>query len=82
VPDSERFNLVIATNVLLYYGRLEQALAASNIAALLAPGGLFLTNTKLDDLPALSLQKVGETATAFSDRPGDGEYVFVYRKPR
>ena len=82
VPDAERCDLVIATNVLLYYGKFEQMLAASNIAAMMAPGGLFLTNTKLDDLPALSLQKVTETASAFSDRPGDGEYIFVYRKPR
>jgi hypothetical protein len=43
---------------------------------------VLLTNTKLDDLPAFPLRKVAETATAFSDRPGDGEYVFVYRKPR
>jgi hypothetical protein len=43
---------------------------------------VLLTNTRLDDLPALSLQKVTETATAFSDRPGDGEYVFAYRKLR
>jgi chemotaxis methyl-accepting protein methylase len=82
MPDAERCDLVVATNVLLYYGKLEQTLAASNIAAMLAPGGFFLTNTKLDDLAALPLQKVTETATAFSDRPGDGEYVFVYRKPR
>jgi hypothetical protein len=82
VPDEERCDLIVATNILLYYDRFEQTLAASNIAAMLAPGGLFLTNTKLDDLPALALQKVKETATAFSDRPGDGEYVFVYRKPR
>jgi hypothetical protein len=82
VPDAERCDLVIATNVLLYYGTFEQMLAVLNITAMLAPGGLLLTNTRLDDLPALSLQKVTETATAFSDRPGDGEYVFVYRKPR
>ena len=82
MPDAERCDLVVATNILLYYDKFEQMLAASNIAAMLAPGGLFLTSTKLDDLPAMSLQKVTETATAFSDRPGDGEYVFVYRKPR
>ena len=31
---------------------------------------------------ALTAAEGPETATAFSDRPGDGEYVFVYRKPR
>jgi len=82
VPDAERCDLVIATNVLLYYGTFEQMLAVLNITAMLAPGGLLLTNTKLDDLPAFPLRRVAETATAFSDRPGDGEYVFVYRKMR
>jgi len=82
VPDAERCDLVIATNVLLYYGTFEQMLAVLNITAMLAPGGLLLTNTKLDDLPAFPLRRVAETATAFSGRPGDGEYVFVYRKMR
>jgi hypothetical protein len=68
--------------VLLYYGTFEQTLAASNIAAMLTPGGVFLTNTKLDDLPALPMQKVTETASAFSARPGDGEYIYAYRKSR
>jgi SAM-dependent methyltransferase len=80
-PD-ERFDLVVATNVLLYYDAFEQMLAASNIAALLAPDGLFLTNTKLDDLPAFPLERVAESSTAFSSRPGDGEYVFSYRRRR
>ena len=75
VPDAERCDLVIATNVLLYYDAFEQMLAVLNITAMLAPGGLLLTNTKLDDLPAFPLRRVAETATAFSDRPGDGEYV-------
>jgi len=79
LPPADRFDLVVATNVLLYYDVFEQALAASNIAPLLAPGGLLLTNTRLDDLPAFPLRRVQETATAFSTRPGDGEYVFVYR---
>jgi SAM-dependent methyltransferase len=78
LPPADRFDLVVATNVLLYYDVFAQALAASNLAHLLAPGGLLLTNTRLDDLPALPLRRVQETATAFSTRPGDGEYVFVY----
>jgi hypothetical protein len=73
-----RFGLIVATNVLLYYDAFEQALAAANLAHLLAPGGLLLTNTRLDDVPAFPLRRVQETATAFSTRPGDGEYVFAY----
>ena len=38
------FDLVIATNILPYFDDQQLALAASNIAAMLAPGGLFLHN--------------------------------------
>ena len=39
-----KFDLVIATNILPYFDDQQLALAASNIAAMLAPGGLFLHN--------------------------------------
>jgi hypothetical protein len=38
------FDLVIATNVLPYFDDLELALAMSNIAAMMAPGGVLLHN--------------------------------------
>jgi hypothetical protein len=72
---------VVATNVLLYYDVFEQSLAVANLAHLMRPGAVLLTNTRLDDLPAFPLRRVGESVHAFSDRPGDGEYVFVYEKP-
>ena len=39
-----QFDLVIATNILPYFDDQQLALAASNIAAMLAPGGVFLHN--------------------------------------
>ena len=53
MPESGRFDLVVATNVLLYYDVFEQALAASNVAAMLKSGGLFLTNTAVLPQPPL-----------------------------
>jgi len=41
---TDRFDLVIATNVLVYFGSLELSLALSNIAAMLHPDGVFLHN--------------------------------------
>jgi hypothetical protein len=38
------FDLVIATNILPYFGGVELALALSNIASMVAPGGVFLHN--------------------------------------
>ena len=44
LADADRFDLVLATNVLVYYDSFEQTLALANIARMLRPGGFFLTN--------------------------------------
>ena len=53
LEPGERFDLVVATNVLLYYDVFEQALAVANVAAMLRPGGVFLTNTAVFPTPPL-----------------------------
>ena len=40
LPDAERFDLIVATNILVYYDAFEQALALANIAKMLRPGRL------------------------------------------
>ena len=45
-PD-RRFDLIIGTNIFLYYGAFEQSLARANVAAMLKPGGFLLSNDKL-----------------------------------
>ena len=42
--DGERFDLIIATNILPYFDDQQLSLAVANIAAMLAPGGAFLHN--------------------------------------
>jgi hypothetical protein len=42
--DDERFDLIVATNILPYFDDPQLALAVANIAAMLAPGGAFLHN--------------------------------------
>ena len=51
--DGERFDLVLATNVLLYYDTFEQTLALGSIAAMLRPGGVLLTNDAVLELPEI-----------------------------
>ena len=53
VPD-ERFDLIVATDVLVYYDVFEQALALTNAAAMLRPGGVFLTNNAVFPTPPLN----------------------------
>ena len=67
LPNDERFDLVIATNILVYYDVFEQSLAAANIARMLHSGGVLLTNNPLFELPAVPLRQVGETKAAYTD---------------
>ena len=57
----ELFDLIIATNVLVYYGVFEQSLALTNIATMLRPGGLFLSNQFVQPLPSIPLELLGHT---------------------
>ena len=42
--DGPAFDLIVATNILPYFDDAELMLAMSNVAAMLAPGGVFLHN--------------------------------------
>ena len=80
LPESERFDLVVATNILVYYDTFEQCLALANVAHMTAPGGLFLTNTLLLEVPGGPMRSVGYKTVVFSDAPNDGEHVLFYRR--
>ena len=78
LPDGERFDVVIATNILIYYDVFEQSLAAANIARLLHSGGVLLTNNPLFELPATPLHQIGETKAAYTDAGFD--FVAWYQR--
>ena len=69
----ELFDVVVATNVLLYYDVFEQSLAAANIAAMLRPGGFLLTNNRIFELPDSPLSGVGYTDVVYMSLPGIGD---------
>jgi hypothetical protein len=72
LPDQDRFDLVIATNILLYYDVFEQSLAGVNIAKMLRPGGFLLTNNRIFEIPATPLTGTGFTDVKYIDLPGIG----------
>ena len=80
LPPAERFDLVVATNILVYYDTFEQCLALANVARMTAMGGLFLSNNSVLELPGSTLRSVGYTTVVFSDQPDDGEHVIFYRR--
>jgi CheR methyltransferase, SAM binding domain len=82
LPEAERFDLVVATNVLVYYDTFEQTLALASIAGMLRPGGLLLTNDALLEIPEIPLKSDGYLTVQFSERDGDGERMVWYVRAR
>jgi SAM-dependent methyltransferase len=74
------FDLIIATNVFLYYNSLEQALALQNISTLLKPNGILLTNDWLPQLPDTAMRSIGYTAVKYGENGGWGDNVFWWQR--
>ncbi|RPI49505.1 MAG: hypothetical protein EHM55_23595 [Acidobacteria bacterium] len=77
---AERFDLIIGTNVFLYYDRLEQGLAMASVSNMLKPGGVLLSNNALVEVPAIGLKSIGYSKTLYSNRDEDGDLVIWYQK--
>jgi hypothetical protein len=73
VPPDERFDLVVATDVLVYYDVFEQSLALANIASMLRSGGLLLTNNPLFELPGIPLERAGAIDVVHMTMPIAGD---------
>jgi hypothetical protein len=79
----EKYDLILATNILLYYDVFEQSLAVANIAAMLRPGGFLLTNNRVFELPASPMAEVGHTDVVYMELPGigpTGDQIVWYQK--
>ena len=73
----ELFDLVIATNMFIYYNVLDQALAMSNIEAILRPGAFLLANVSAPDLTSLTIRPVDTTTTLYGRARQEDVYDFI-----
>ena len=80
LSDAERFDLIIGTNVFVYYDRLEQGMAMVSIARMLRPGGTLLSNNALVEVPSTGMRSAGYSRTMYSDRAEDGDVMIWYQK--
>jgi hypothetical protein len=80
--DVDGFDLIVATNVLLYYDSFEQSLALANVSKMLRPGGFLLTNywtsasSAMRALPALTTKVYWHR-----DQRDTGDSMFWYQRP-
>lgn len=79
-PPAARFDLIIATNILVYYDVFEQSLAMVNVEQMLRPGGFLISNNALPEFPFLPLHAFGYLTVAYSDRPNDGDHIVWYQR--
>jgi hypothetical protein len=75
----EKFDLVIATNILVYYDVFEQELALANLEHMLKPSGILLTNNALLEVPQSQIKGIDYTAVPYSDKAADGDQIFWYQ---
>ena len=80
LPPAEKFDLIIGTNIFLYYDNLDQSLAMMNIERMLKPGGLLLSNNAMLELPFFKVHSIGYSATIYSERPNDGDTIVWYQR--
>ena len=79
LPESERFDLVIGTNIFVYYQEFEQALAEVNLAYMLKLGAILLTNDALPAGESSPLEVIDFSTTIYSDRRADGDRIVWMR---
>ena len=80
LPPGQGFDLLVATNVLVYYDRFQQALAMANVARMLNHGGVFLANNVLPAQHTGDLEYLGRRTTTFTPSGAYGDDVVVYRR--
>jgi SAM-dependent methyltransferase len=80
LAKEEAFDIIIATNILVYYDVFEQSLAMANVERMLRPGGFLLSNNALLELPSSGMHSVGYETAVYSDRPGDGDHIVWYQR--
>lgn len=80
ISEPEKFDLIVATNIFVYYDIFDQSLAMLNVEQMLRPGGMLLTNNALLELPFSRVKSAGYLTTVYSERADDGDHIVWYRR--
>jgi hypothetical protein len=78
--EGDGFDLVVATNILVYYDHFQQALAMSNIARMMNAGGIFVSNTPLPSAHDETLKYLGGRNVAYAQDGSYGDDIVVYQR--
>jgi len=79
LPPDKRFDLVIGTNIFVYYDSLDQSLARANLGTMIKPGGYLLTNEALPNKAPSNLTDSLKTSVPITTTdPPLTDYMFSY----
>lgn len=82
LADAAKYDLIIGTNIFLYYDSFQQGLAMLNLNKMLKPGGILLSNNALIEHDFTPIRSIGYTSTIYSDKPGDADAIIWYQKQK
>jgi hypothetical protein len=66
LAEADRFDLIVGTNIFIYYDAFERSLALENAGSMLKRGGLLLTNDRLPEVPGGSMRQTGVTEIPYN----------------
>jgi hypothetical protein len=66
LAEADRFDLMVGTNIFIYYDAFERSLALENAGAMLKHGGLLLTNDRLPEVRGGSMRLAGLTDVQYN----------------
>lgn len=78
LPADRQYDLIVATNVFVYYDEVERALSLLNLKAMLRPGGIFLSNTEMPECSGETLHAIGNREVRYSQETDDGDRMEIY----
>jgi hypothetical protein len=78
--QEQGFDLIIGTNIFVYFGEFEQSLARLNMALMLNRGGFVLSNDKLPNSAADGLTEAFQTTQIIARDPDRTDYMFTYER--
>ncbi|HVI77930.1 MAG TPA: hypothetical protein VM715_07170 [Candidatus Acidoferrum sp.] len=76
----QAFDVIIGTNIFIYYDAFEQSLARTNIASMLKPGGFLFSNDKFPDAVPSGLVACLDTSLVVARDPDRIDTMFCYEK--
>ncbi len=79
-PAGEGFDLIIGTNIFVYFNAFEQSLARVNMSRMLNRGGFVLSNDKLPGTVSAGLDDSFTTTQIVARDPDMTEMMFCYQK--